>query len=163
MARDAILATAYLLWGASNDQTAAAVATIWSEVNDMVTAFYDIHIMLYHHNGVATAYESIKGGEQFLDVVEVEPRGWLVEDEHGGSLLLLTDEVGQFYTLVLASREGRGVLSELYITQSHVLQWLQSFHDLWLVMLGKEQNGIVDGHAQNVVYILSFKSYIEDV
>lgn len=163
MSRDAILATAYLLRGASNDQTATAVATIWSEVNDMVTAFYDIHIMLYYHNGVATAYESIKGGEQFLDVVEVESRGWLVEDEHGGSLLLLTYEVGQFYTLVLASREGRGVLSELYITQSHVLQWLQSFHDLWLVVLGKELNGIVDGHAQNVVYILSFKSYIEDV
>ena len=78
MARDAILATAYLLWGASNDQTTTAVATIWPEVNDMVTAFYDIHIMLYHHNGMATAYESIKGGEQFLDVVEVESRGWLV-------------------------------------------------------------------------------------
>ena len=106
MARDAILATAYLLWGASNDQTTAAVATIWSEVNDMVTAFYDIHIMLYHHNGVATAYESIKGGEQFLDVVEVESRGWLVEDEHGGARPLVGKEGGQLNALILTAGEG---------------------------------------------------------
>ena len=44
--------------------------------------------------------------EQTSDVVEVKTGGRLVEDEECGFLFLLADEVGEFDTLVLTSRQG---------------------------------------------------------
>ena len=38
-------------------------------------------------------YQGIEGVQQALDVVEVETRGWLVEDEERWRLLLLADEI----------------------------------------------------------------------
>ena len=63
-----------------------------------------------------------------------------VENEERGFLSFLSDEVGQFYTLVLTPGEGRGVLSEFDIAESYILQWFQSVDDCFLLMLAKELN-----------------------
>ena len=86
-----------------------------------------------------------------------------VENEERGFLSFLSDEVGQFYTLVLTTGEGRGVLSEFYIAESYILQGFQSVDDCFLLMLAKELDCLRDGHVEYVVDILTFVAYIEDV
>ena len=59
--------------------------------------------------------------QQTADIVEVKTGCRLVEDEQRGFLLLLSDELGEFDALVLTAGEGRGVLSQLDIAESHIL------------------------------------------
>ena len=62
--------------------------------------------MLYYQYGVTTLNKGIEGLQQFVYVVEMETCGRLVEDEHRGNLFLLSDEISQVHTLVLAAGEG---------------------------------------------------------
>ena len=47
----------------------------------MVGTLHYVHIMLDDNDGMAAAYQCIKGFQQFADVVEVQAGGRLVEDE----------------------------------------------------------------------------------
>ena len=60
----------------------------------MVGALDDFHVMLNDEDGMAALYQGIEGAEQALDIVEVQTRRGLVEDEEGGLLSLLTNEIG---------------------------------------------------------------------
>ena len=52
-----------------------------AEVYNMVGTLHYVHIMLDDNDGMAAAYQCIKGFQQFADVVEVQAGGRLVEDE----------------------------------------------------------------------------------
>ena len=73
----------------------------------MVGHLDNLHVVLNDEYGVPTGYECIEGMQQSADIVEVQSRCRLVEDEECGLLLLLTYEVSQFYALVLTTRERR--------------------------------------------------------
>ena len=47
----------------------------------MVGTLHYVHIMLDDNDGMAAAYQCIKGFQQLADVVEVQAGGRLVEDE----------------------------------------------------------------------------------
>ena len=95
----------------------------------MVGTLDDLQVMLYDEDGMSPFDEGIEGLEQPLDIMEVETRRRLVEDEEGGFLFLLSDEIGEFHTLVLTAGEGRGVLTELDLAETDFLQRLQPLHN----------------------------------
>jgi hypothetical protein len=53
--------------------------------------------------------------------MEMQACGRFVEHEDGRLRLFDAEEVRQFHALVFSSREGRRRLSQLDITQSHIL------------------------------------------
>ena len=61
--------------------------------------------------------------------MEVETGRRFVEDEECRLLLLLSDEVGEFHTLVLTAGEGGGVLAEFDIAEPHLVKGFQSLDD----------------------------------
>ena len=77
----------------------------------MVGTFYYIKVVLDDDNGVSSADERVEGFQQLLDVMEVETRSRFIEYEDRWRSLLDAEEIGEFYTLVFPTREGRGGLS----------------------------------------------------
>ena len=128
----------------------------------MVGTLDDIKVVLDDDNGVPPLNQGVEGGEQFLDVVEMESRSGLIKDEHGGDRFFLTEVVGQFDALVLAAGKGAGGLSQFDVTQSDVLKGLHSLHNLLLPMLCEELDGLVDGHVQDVIDGLLMEQHVED-
>ena len=63
--------------------------------------------MLNDDDRVATLNELIESIEEFGDVMEMQTRRRLIEDEQRRVLLLLTDEISELHTLVLTARERR--------------------------------------------------------
>ena len=66
------------------DEVAAGISALGPELDDVVGGGDDVGVVLYHDDGVAAVEEGTEGGEEFLDVVEVEAGGGLVEDEEDG-------------------------------------------------------------------------------
>ena len=139
----------------------------------MIGTLDDLHVMFDDEDGMTPFDEGVESLKQSLDIVEVQTCCRLVEDKQGGLLLLLTDEVGEFHTLVLTAGEGRGVLPQLDVSEPHFFQCLQSPDDglghlscllisLFPCLL-EEVNGLRDGHVQHVVDVLPVKHHIEDV
>ena len=117
---------------------------------------------------MTTADERVEGLQQTLDIVEVKAGGRLVEDEQRRLLLLLADEIGELHTLVFTTREGRGVLTELDIAQSDVLECLQTVDNRlgqlpFTPSLLKKLNRLGDGHVEDIVDVFPTEGYIEDL
>jgi hypothetical protein len=69
--------------GSGGDDLAAGGAAFGAHVDDVVGRFDDIQIVLDDEEGAAAVDELAEGAEEFLDVVEVEAGGGLVEDVEG--------------------------------------------------------------------------------
>ena len=67
-----------LLGGAGGDYFTAVAAAVWAEVDDVVGAFYHIHVVLDDDYGVAFSNESVEHAEQDFNVFEVQASSWLV-------------------------------------------------------------------------------------
>ena len=117
---------------ACTDQVTATVATIGSQVNDIVSRFDDLHVVFDDQNGVSSADEGIEGVQEFLDVMEVETGCRFIKDEERGFLLLLSDEIRQFDTLVLTTGERGGVLAQFDVAEAYVFEGFEATDDLWV-------------------------------
>ena len=135
----------------------AALATaLRTEVNEVVGTFHDFGIVFNDNDGVAARDECLEGAQQAVDVVEVKPRGRLVENEKRGNAAFQSEIVCQLHALVLAAGEGGAGLPELDVAESDVLQGAQATDDARLTMFGEELDGAIDGHVQNVVDVHPF-------
>src|ERR1700754_1453478 len=70
----------YVFGGAGGDEGAAFVAAFGAEVDDVVGGLDYVQIMFDDEERAAGFDERAEGGEEFVDVVEVETRRRLVED-----------------------------------------------------------------------------------
>ena len=119
----------------------------------MVGALDHVQIVLDDDHGVAVADELVERFHQRVDVVEVQTRRRLVENEQRVALPFSAQIVGQFHALVLTARQRGRRLSQLDVAQSHVLQGLEASHDLVLIIgiaLVKELDCLVHRHVQHV-------------
>ena len=83
--------------------------------------------MLDDNNRMSVGNQCVESSEQTADVVEMESRSRLVEDEHNLLLVvILSKERCEFYALALATRQRRRGLAQADIAQAHVLQRLQA-------------------------------------
>ena len=58
------------------------ITSLGSEINDPVGTLDHVHIVFDDYYRVSALDQSIESGEQFIDVVEMQTRSRLVEDEH---------------------------------------------------------------------------------
>ena len=70
--------------GSGPKKISALVSAFGPELDDVVGGSDDVRVVLDDDDGVAAVEEGTEGGEEFLDVVEVEAGGGLVEDEEDG-------------------------------------------------------------------------------
>ena len=139
----------------------------------MVGTLDDIQVMFDNYQGMASFDQRLESMEQSLDVMEVQTGGWLIEDEERRRLVFLADKVGEFHTLVLTTGESAGVLSELDIAQSNLLQRLELADDdaagieiahmVLEFFIAEELYRLVHGHVEHIVHILSAEVNIQDV
>ena len=101
LASNAFLAGRHFLRCSGAYQRSSSVAAVRSQVDDMVSTFNDLHVMLDDYDGVSAFYQRVESVQQAADIVKVQSRGRLVKDEEGRLLSFLSDEIGQFHTLVL--------------------------------------------------------------
>ena len=62
-----------------NDST-AAVAALWPEVDDMVSYLYDVEVMLDNEHGIALVGKLTEHVDKLVHVSGMKSRSWLVED-----------------------------------------------------------------------------------
>src|SRR5688572_20312220 len=114
-----------LLGRAFGDDRAAAFAALGAQIDDPVRGLDDIEIVLDHHHGVARVAQAMQHAEEQPDVVEMQPRGRLVEDVEGAAGIALGQLQGQLHALRFAAGKGGGRLPEAHITETDVGQGLQ--------------------------------------
>ena len=65
---------------AAGDHTAAMRAAFRSEIDDVVRALDDVEVVLDNDHRVAETDQPLQHIEQFVNVCEVKPGGWLIEN-----------------------------------------------------------------------------------
>src|SRR5215471_5211961 len=70
-----------LLRRSGRDDFTAAVTSFGAEIDNPIGRFDHLHIMFDHHEGMSAVYQALEQPQQYGNVVEVQSRGWLVEDE----------------------------------------------------------------------------------
>ena len=91
--------------------------------------------------------------QTLVDVGEMETGGGLVEDVERAPGVALGQFQRQLDALRLAARQGRGVLSQRDVRQSHIHQRLQLALDDGHV--GEERQRVLDRHVQHFVDVLA--------
>lgn len=82
----------------------AVFTTSGTHVDDAVSAFEDIEVMLYDYDCIATVDEPVEHTHQHIDVLEMQPCGWLVEDKERPPGVAACKLRGEFYALVFTTR-----------------------------------------------------------
>ena len=95
--------------------------------------------------------------------MEVQTCCWFIKDKERWVLLFLSDEVGEFHTLVLTTREGRRTLSEFDVAQSNIFQRFKFVDNRFAFVLTEELNSLRDSHVQDIIDILTLELYVENL
>ena len=69
-----------LFRGANSDNLAAAIAAFRTKIDYVIRGLDDIEVMLDNHHCVAFVDQTLKNFQEQVDICEVKPCGWLVED-----------------------------------------------------------------------------------
>ena len=161
--------------GSGPKKVSALVAAFGAELDDVVGGSDDVGVVLDDDDSVAAVEEGAEGGEEFLDVVEVEACGGLVEDEEDGlvggpafvsGVLAEAEEVGELDALALAAAEGAAVLAEGDVAEADVVQGHELGGDAGgggLAGGGEEFDGFVYAHVEHVADVLAAVADFEHV
>lgn len=109
---DAVRTVLYVLRRTSGNDAPPLFTTVRAEVYDMVSLTYHVHIVLYYHNAVSQVDKPAESAEQHFYVARMEACRWLIKDEERVLLMLHSDIIGQFQSLVLSAGESGGALSQ---------------------------------------------------
>lgn len=154
-----LLATAHLLRRAGHQDAAATGAPFRPQIDDPVGGLDDVQIVLDDDYGVAAIPQLVQHLEQLLDVVEVQPRGRLVQDIEGLTGIPLGELPRQLDPLRLAPRQGSGRLAEPDVGEAHIHQGLQlARHRRDGV---EECAGIFHRHVEDLVDVLALVLHLQ--
>ena len=67
----AFIALCHLFWRSCNKQTATATSAFWTHIYYVVGKLYDIKVVLYHNDRVATVHYALKHIHQYAYVFKV--------------------------------------------------------------------------------------------
>src|SRR5665213_148005 len=85
--------------------------------------------MLDHHDRIAAVGETAEHREQAFDVVEMQPRGWLVENIKRTSGGAACEFLGQLDALGLAARKSRRRLAQMDVVEADIAQGFELLPD----------------------------------
>ena len=69
--------------GAFGNNFATLIAGIGTKIDDPVSAFYDLQVVLDNQHGVARVDEPLEYIQQHADILKVQTGGWFVKKEQG--------------------------------------------------------------------------------
>ena len=141
------------------EQASSATAALGTHVDDVVGHLDDVEVVLDDDDRVALVDQALEHAHQDADVLEVEPRGGLVEDVEGVARVALGELGGELHALALAAREGRGGLAQLDVAEADLLQHLYLVEDGGHVL--KELYGAIDGHVEHIGDGLASVAHLE--
>ena len=107
-------------------------------------------------------HQGIKGGKQTLYVVGMQACGGFVEDKDGGRQFVETQIISQLHPLVLTTRKCATALPQFDVAQAHILQRLEQPHNLVLLVLSEELDGLIDRHLQHIVRVGPVIHHLQD-
>src|SRR5437870_4849477 len=81
LARVRRLARTDRLRRATDDHVPTGLTPFWAEINQVVSALDDLHIVLDYQQRVPLCEEPVKGVQELVNVLKVQARGRLIEDE----------------------------------------------------------------------------------
>jgi hypothetical protein len=96
-----------LLRCAGDDDLPTAIATLRPQVNNVVGTLDHVEVMLDDDNGVSRRYQPIEHVEQLANIVEMKPRGRLVEHIERPPRRPFGQLTAEFYPLRFPVRQGR--------------------------------------------------------
>ena len=103
----ALLALGKFLRGALEDDISAICASFGTEVNDVVGALDNLHIMLHNHYRMPRSNQCVKRPQKAVYVVYMQSRSRLIEDKHHMLVRELLCQVrSQLNSLTLTARKG---------------------------------------------------------
>ncbi len=155
----ALAALGYFGRCAGGEDSTATTSALWSHINDVVGLTDDVEVVFDDYDRIAAVYESAQHIHQYADVLEVQARGRLVEDEYGVPCVFLGQFGSQFHALALTAAECCGGLSELDVSESDVLQRLDASQDIGYVL--EEVASLVDCHVEHVGNGLALIAHFE--
>ena len=126
----------------------APVTAFRSEIDDPVGRLDDVQVVLDHQHRIPLVYQPVQDLQQLADVVEVEPRGRLVQQVDGLAGARPGEFLRKLDPLRLATRKRNGRLAELDVVETHVVQRLEHATDAGHVLEMLE--GLGHGHLQRV-------------
>ena len=90
-------------WGASGDNLPATRASLGPEINQSVSGFDDIEVVLNDNHCIAPITQAMQDLEQLSDIFEVQPGGGFIENIQRISGVPFGQLLGQFDALGLAA------------------------------------------------------------
>src|SRR5439155_10559656 len=109
----------------SHHHPSAPLAAFGTQVDDVVRALDHVEVMLDQQNSVPDIYEAAEDIEEPSDVVEMQPRGRLVEHVERAARRATGKLARQLDALRLPSRQRRARLAEADVFEAHLPQRLQ--------------------------------------
>src|SRR5450432_1189555 len=106
-----------ILGRALRDDAPAAVAALGAQVDHPVRGLDDIEVVLDDDDRVAVVAQPVQHRQQQVDVVEVQARGGLVEDEERTSGVAFRKLEGKLHALRFAPGERGRALAELDVAE----------------------------------------------
>src|SRR5579862_5022500 len=149
-----------LLRGAGGNDAAAGVSALGAEINDPVGGLDDVEIVLDDEDGSAALEKLAKRAEEFLNIVEVQAGGGLVENVQHAGIGGVHEMGGELEALGFAAGKRGGGLAEAEIAEADFLEDAQLAGDLGKA--GEEVQGFADGEVENFVNVLVAEAHFED-
>ena len=103
----------------------AARAAFGAHVDDPVSGFDHVQIVLNHHDGVARIAQLVQHLEQQLHIGKVQAGGGLIQDVERAARVAFGQFLGQLDALGLTAGQRGGALTQTDIPQPHIQQRLQ--------------------------------------
>ena len=108
-----------LLGSSCSQDSPTPLTSFRSEIDNMVGAFYDLHVMLDHDNGMALLDKLFEDPKQPLDIMEMKTGSRLIEDKKRACLFCFSHMGGELEPLRLAAGQSRQRLTQTHIIESH--------------------------------------------
>ena len=102
----------HLLRLACYDDMPSLIAALRAQVDDPVSRFDHLEVVLDHYDGVASIGQAVQDLQELADIVEVQPGGRLIQDIQGLAGPSFAEFPRQLDPLRLTARERRGQLAQ---------------------------------------------------
>ena len=92
-----------LAWGADCDNLATCLATLGTEVDDVVGNLDDIEVVFDNDNRISLIHQLIQNANQTANILEMQARGRLIKNVERTACFSLRELCREFYALALAT------------------------------------------------------------
>src|SRR5262245_41936867 len=110
------------LGGACRYNVPASITTFWSEVDDVVSGFDDLQMVLDNEHRVTALHQPGQDLEQTLNIGKVQAGRGFIQNVQGPTRAAPAELTAEFDALRLTARQRRGRLPQADITQPYLLE-----------------------------------------